>query len=110
MILDKFSLTGQVGIVTGGGQGLGTGFCKAFAEAGVDILTLGQYLRPTAKHLEVVEYVTPHQFETYRRMGEARGFMYVASGPLVRSSYRAGEFFLEGRLRQQRREATGSER
>lgn len=77
---------------------------------GVDVLTLGQYLRPTAKHLEVVEYVTPHQFETYRQMGEARGFMYVASGPLVRSSYRAGEFFLEGRLRQQRHEAAGSER
>ena len=69
---------------------------------GVDVLTLGQYLRPSAKHLEVAEYVTPHQFETYRRMGENRGFMYVASGPLVRSSYRAGEFFLEGVLRSPR--------
>lgn len=69
---------------------------------GTDVLTLGQYLRPSAKHLEVAEYVPPHQFEIYRQMGVDRGFMYVASGPLVRSSYRAGEFFLEGALRSPR--------
>ncbi len=62
--------------------------------AGVDFLTVGQYLRPSARHLPVVEYVRPSQFERYRQMGEGMGFGYVASGPLVRSSYRAGELFV----------------
>mmetsp|Transcript_14935 Transcript_14935/g.38799 ORF Transcript_14935/g.38799 Transcript_14935/m.38799 type:complete len:325 (-) Transcript_14935:97-1071(-) len=67
--------------------------------AGVDILTLGQYLRPTEHHLSVVEYVRPEAFDAYRAYGESIGFEYVASGPLVRSSYRAGELFLESKLR-----------
>ena len=61
---------------------------------GVDFLTIGQYLQPTRKHHPVVEYVPPEQFESYRETGLAKGFAYVASGPLVRSSYRAGEFFI----------------
>jgi lipoic acid synthetase len=60
----------------------------------VDFLTVGQYLRPSARHLGVAEYVDPMQFGRYRAMGEELGFLYVASGPLVRSSYRAGEFFI----------------
>ncbi|HEY3731821.1 MAG TPA: lipoyl synthase [Steroidobacteraceae bacterium] len=56
---------------------------------GVDILTLGQYLRPTANHLPVQRYVTPEQFEQYRAWGLALGFRECVSGPLVRSSYRA---------------------
>lgn len=68
--------------------------------AGVDILTLGQYLRPTAWHLEVVEFITPARFEALGELARAYGFQYVASGPLVRSSYRAGELFLERTLRQ----------
>ncbi len=63
--------------------------------AGVDFLTVGQYLRPSARHLPVAEYVRPSQFERYGRLGEAIGFKYVASGPLVRSSYRAGEIFIK---------------
>jgi lipoic acid synthetase len=63
-------------------------------EAGVDFLTVGQYLRPSKRHLPVKEYVKPETFEAYRRMGAEMGFKYVASGPLVRSSYRAGEFFV----------------
>jgi lipoyl synthase len=63
-------------------------------QAGVDFLTVGQYLRPSSRHLKVVEYVRPEQFERYRSIGEGLGFLYVASGPLVRSSYRAGEFFI----------------
>jgi lipoic acid synthetase len=59
--------------------------------AGVDFLTLGQYLQPTSRHLPVKAYVTPEAFDAWRVMGEALGFRYVASGPLVRSSYRAGE-------------------
>jgi len=66
--------------------------------AGVEILTLGQYLRPSSWHLPVVEWVTPERFGAYRDMGLAHGFRYVASGPLVRSSYRAGELFLRGEI------------
>ena len=63
-------------------------------QADVDFLTVGQYLRPSPRHLKVAEYVKPDQFASYRRVGEGFGFLYVASGPLVRSSYRAGEFFI----------------
>ncbi len=55
----------------------------------VDILTLGQYLQPTAKHLPVQEFITPEKFEEYKQIALAKGFRYVESGPLVRSSYRA---------------------
>ena len=68
-------------------------------EADVDILTIGQYLRPSAWHLPVDAYVPPEAFDAYRRRAEDMGFLYAAAGPLVRSSYRAGEFFLESQLR-----------
>jgi lipoic acid synthetase len=58
-------------------------------EANVDILTLGQYLRPTPNHLPVERYVTPEQFEAYRQEGLDKGFLEVVAGPMVRSSYRA---------------------
>lgn len=69
--------------------------------AGVDIVTFGQYLRPSQepRHLPVAEFVHPDQFALYQAMAQSMGFLYVASGPLVRSSYRAGELFLEGMLR-----------
>ncbi len=73
--------------------------------AGVEILTLGQYLRPSAWHLPVVEWVTPQRFAAWRETGHALGFRYVASGPLVRSSYRAAELFLRGEI-----EARGTSR
>ena len=57
--------------------------------ANVDILTMGQYLRPTKNHLPIERYVTPAEFETYRQWGLERGFLEVVSGPMVRSSYRA---------------------
>jgi lipoic acid synthetase len=66
-------------------------------DAGVDILTLGQYLRPSARHLPVLEFVAPDRFRDYKVLGERHGFRYVASGPLVRSSYRA-EFFIKGEI------------
>ena len=56
---------------------------------GLDILTLGQYLQPTKRHLEVAEFITPAQFDHYREEGLRRGLKYVESGPLVRSSYHA---------------------
>jgi lipoic acid synthetase len=67
-------------------------------DAGVDVVTIGQYLRPTPKHHEVVRYVEPETFAAYERAAYAMGFMYVASGPLVRSSYRAAEVFLRSVL------------
>ncbi|KDD75509.1 hypothetical protein H632_c646p1 [Helicosporidium sp. ATCC 50920] len=67
--------------------------------AGVDVLTLGQYLRPTARHLPVARMVPPHEFERWKEVGEKEmGFAFVASGPLVRSSYRAGELFTKAFL------------
>jgi lipoic acid synthetase len=63
---------------------------------GVEVLTLGQYLRPSAWHLPVVEFVTPEAFAAFEATGRQLGFRYVASGPLVRSSYRAGELFMKG--------------
>ena len=68
---------------------------KDLRSVGVDILTIGQYLQPNPKYLPVAEYVTPQKFNFLREISESMGFAYVASGPLVRSSYRAGEFFVE---------------
>ncbi len=73
----------------------------------VDILTLGQYLRPSDWHLVVHEYVAPEIFDELREIGEAMGFAYVAAGPLVRSSYRAGEFFMEKVIRARRKAPAG---
>ena len=61
----------------------------ALIAAGVDIVTLGQYLRPTLNHLAVQRFVTPEEFDRYRERALARGFLECVSGPLVRSSYRA---------------------
>jgi lipoic acid synthetase len=72
---------------------------RALRDANVDVLTIGQYLRPSPKHAEVVRWVEPAEFEAYREQGMAMGFRFVASGPLVRSSYRAAEAFLRGILR-----------
>ncbi len=67
--------------------------------AGVDIVTIGQYLRPTPKHHEVVRYVTPDTFADYQARAMSMGFLYAASGPLVRSSYKAAEVFVRSILR-----------
>jgi len=66
-------------------------------EAKVQVLTLGQYLRPTPEHLPVVEYIRPETFDLYKRIALSKGFEYVASGPLVRSSYHAGDYHPAGR-------------
>ncbi len=68
-----------------------------------DVVTFGQYLQPTEKHLKVIEYVTPEKFEHWQKTAESMGFLYVASGPLVRSSYRAGEFFMKGIVEKNRK-------
>uniref|UniRef100_A0A8C0CN48 Lipoic acid synthetase n=1 Tax=Balaenoptera musculus TaxID=9771 RepID=A0A8C0CN48_BALMU len=68
---------------------------KVLREADVDCLTLGQYMQPTKRHLKVEEYITPEKFKYWEKVGNELGFHYTASGPLVRSSYKAGEFFLK---------------
>ena len=64
---------------------------KDLRQVNCDVLTIGQYLRPSPHHLEVQEYIHPDKFEEYRKIGMSLGFKYVASAPLVRSSYHAGE-------------------
>ncbi len=64
-----------------------------------DVLTLGQYLQPTTWHLPVAEYWAPERFELLAEQGRAMGFRYVAAGPLVRSSYKAAEFYIQNMLR-----------
>ena len=72
---------------------------KDLREINVDILTLGQYLRPSSLHLSVEEYVHPDTFDKLKKKAETLGFLYCAAGPFVRSSYRAGEFFVKSMLR-----------
>lgn len=67
---------------------------KDLKSAGVDCVTLGQYMQPTKRHLKVRDYVTPEKFDEWRAYGDQLGFLYTASGPLVRSSYKAAEFLL----------------
>jgi lipoic acid synthetase len=68
---------------------------KDLRSKGVSIITMGQYLQPSSRHLPVVQYVTPERFDWFAREARQIGFSYVASGPMVRSSYKAGEFFLQ---------------
>ena len=77
--------------------------------AGVDVVTFGQYMRPTKRHLKVHEYVRPEVFEAWKERALGLGFLYVASGPLVRSSYKAGEAFIENVLRKRRGHNVGAD-
>ncbi|KHO00240.1 lipoic acid synthetase [Metarhizium album ARSEF 1941] len=72
---------------------------RELRKAGVDVVTFGQYMRPTKRHLKVEKYITPDEFEMWRQRALDMGFLYCASGPLVRSSYKAGEAFIENVLR-----------
>lgn len=73
----------------------------------VDVLTVGQYLRPTPKHAELVRYVEPSEFKTYEELGARLGFSFVASGALVRSSYHAAEAFIAAELNGKVERSTG---
>ncbi|KAL6779475.1 LAS1 [Auxenochlorella protothecoides x Auxenochlorella symbiontica] len=85
-----------------------TAALRLLREAGVDVVTLGQYMRPTKRHMAVAEYVTPQAFQAYQDIAEGMGFLYVAAGPKVRSSYRAGEFYLTKHLQDgQKADAAG---
>jgi lipoic acid synthetase len=88
------------GVVTKSGVMLGLGEKETelfqtmddLRKVGCEVLTMGQYLRPSVKHLPVVEYIRPEQFGYYGDIARRKGFLYVASGPLVRSSYHAADF------------------
>jgi lipoic acid synthetase len=75
---------------------------KDLRAVGVDFLTIGQYLRPSGKHLALERFVTPEEFAAYETAGLEMGFSIVASGPLVRSSYKAGEFFIHRHIQSQK--------
>ena len=76
---------------------------KDLRAIGCNVVTFGQYLRPSRRHLPVKSYVKPEKFKEWKREAESLGFLYAASGPMVRSSYRAGEFFMESLVKNQRR-------
>ena len=77
---------------------------KDLRSVGCDVVTFGQYLQPTQRHLTVEEYITPEKFKEWQTTAEGLGFLYVASGPLVRSSYRAGEFFMKSLVERRSKE------
>jgi lipoic acid synthetase len=70
---------------------------------GCDVVTFGQYLQPTKRHLKLETYLTPEEFAEWQTVAEGMGFLYVASGPLVRSSYRAGEYYMKGMIERRER-------
>lgn len=69
---------------------------KDLRAIGCDVVTFGQYLQPTKRHLKVLEFISPEKFKQWEQTALSMGFMYCASGPLVRSSYKAGEYFIKG--------------
>ncbi|MBW7876413.1 MAG: lipoyl synthase [Candidatus Cloacimonetes bacterium] len=71
---------------------------------GIDFLSIGQYLRPSENHLPVIRYAEPKEFDELKLIGEDMGFLMVASGPLVRSSYKAGEFFIKEYIAKHRKD------
>jgi lipoic acid synthetase len=76
---------------------------KDLRAVGCDVVTFGQYLQPTSLHLKVEKFISPVEFSEWQKRAEEMGFLYVASGPLVRSSYRAGEFFMKGVIEKRRK-------
>jgi lipoic acid synthetase len=103
-LLRRAAARGQSAVKTGFMVGLGESGAEVeqllaeVAEAGVDMVTIGQYLRPTLRSLAVAEYMAPEVFEQYREVGEAKGLV-VQAGPFVRSSFQAGETFAVARER-----------
>lgn len=80
-------------------MGIAADFVAELRKVDVDIVTFGQYMRPTKRHMKVEEYITPEAFDAWKVKALDMGFLYCASGPLVRSSYKAGEAFIENILK-----------
>ncbi|CBY38287.1 unnamed protein product [Oikopleura dioica] len=103
LTLEEAKKRGPPGLVTKTSLMLGMGetdeeilqTMKDLRSIGVDCVTFGQYMQPTKRHMKVEEYVHPDKFAMWEKVGLELGFAYVPSGPLVRSSYKAGEFFLK---------------
>lgn len=101
-VLHKVKVRRRNAIYTKSGLMLGLGETREelfvalqdLRDAGCDILTLGQYLQPTTRHLPVAEFISPETFAEYGEQARRMGFVHVASGPMVRSSYHADEFVL----------------
>lgn len=101
------SVKGEGNIITKTSLMLGLGETKdeiidalrELRKVGCDVVTFGQYMRPTKRHLKVEKYITPAEFDMWKDRAMEMGFLYCASGPLVRSSYKAGEAFIENVLR-----------
>lgn len=106
----KHAKEAQPGLITKTSLMLGLGETASQLEqtlrdlrsVGVDVVTFGQYMQPTKRHMKVHEYVRPEVFEEWRVRTLEMGFLYVASGPLVRSSYKAGEAFIENVIKKRR--------
>ncbi|OTB01826.1 hypothetical protein M426DRAFT_323182 [Hypoxylon sp. CI-4A] len=115
-VLEHAKKTGREGLITKTSIMMGLGeqehevveALRELREVGCDVVTFGQYMRPTKRHLKVEKYVTPAEFDMWRQRAMDMGFLYVASGPLVRSSYKAGEAFIENVLRKRAGEKGGS--
>lgn len=75
---------------------------KELRSIDVDVVTFGQYMRPTRRHIKVEKYVETEKFDFWRDVALSKGFKYVASGPLVRSSYKAGEFYIKNIVEKRR--------
>jgi lipoic acid synthetase len=91
------SIFTKSGLIVGLGERFSevAGVMEDLRQVGCDILTIGQYLSPSKEHIEVKQFINPNQFDEYKKIGLFLGFRYVASGPLVRSSYGAEEIFLK---------------
>ncbi|HET6780361.1 MAG TPA: lipoyl synthase [Nitrososphaera sp.] len=81
---------------------------KDLRSSGVDILSIGQYLQPTSRHVSVKEYIVPEKFDSYRKSIEKMGFAYVVAGPFIRSSYKAGELFIKNMVHRRRQQQHSS--
>ena len=77
---------------------------KDLKSTGCDVITFGQYLQPSIRHLKVAQYIEPKKFDYWKQMAEDMNFLYCASGPLVRSSYKAGEFFMKAMIKKKKKQ------
>jgi lipoic acid synthetase len=105
------NLLTKSGLMLGLGESRGevTEVMADLRQAGCDLLTIGQYLQPSLQHHKLVKYVRPEEFQEYRIVGKRLGFVSVASGPLVRSSFHAAEMYVSARRKSKRKPSPGTQ-